>query len=620
MNVAFAQTVMAASLATMLTVFAAVGVLYSKTEASPSATRRATNTDTKLTSHDALGLYQQSELANFALKHQDELRLAQKDRKRECGSIVSVSKIDCKLCVGVVHLLRDLVIKGSTQEDIVKVATKACIDLKIEDARVCPAIVEEFKAELFGVLLKLAYSPEEVCSYVLGTNCGKPYNPEAMWNVTFPDVPKPPIVPPSLPKPGSPTMRVLHLTDFHMDAEYKVGSNADCGEPLCCRVGDGPPAPGKQGAGKYGDYRSCDTAPITVNSLFKHLNSIQDEFDYVIFTGDIPPHNVWNQSRQDQTTAMDVFTQYAKKYLPKKIVFNTLGNHESAPVDSFPPPFITGNNSEDWLYNRAAKNWLNWLPAETESTIKKAGFYVTRPFLGLRIISLNMNMCNNGNWWLYINATDPADMLQWFISELQDAEDTGDKVHVIGHIYPGCSCCLKPWSYNYYKIVNRYENTIVEQFFGHTHSMYYQMFYDEETSLRPLGVAYMPGSITTYSNLNPGFRIYEIDGQYQGSSWRVLDYTNYFLNLTHANMYDEVIWQKEYTAKEAYGMTSLFPKDWNELIYKMKTDDSLFQIFCRHKAKSAPNDCSTCDANCRKDFLCQLKTGRNGDPDICKDL
>jgi hypothetical protein len=54
--------------------------------------------------------------------------------------------------------------------------------------------------ELFGVLLGLAYSPKEVCSYVLGTDCGEPYNPNAMWNVTFPNVPKPPVVQPSLPK------------------------------------------------------------------------------------------------------------------------------------------------------------------------------------------------------------------------------------------------------------------------------------------------------------------------------------------------------------------------------------------------------------------------------------
>lgn len=36
-------------------------------------------------------------------------------------------------------------------------------------------------------------------------------------------------------------------------------------------------APGVAGAGKYGDYRNCDAAPITVDSLFRHLNSIQDE-------------------------------------------------------------------------------------------------------------------------------------------------------------------------------------------------------------------------------------------------------------------------------------------------------------------------------------------------------
>ena len=65
----------------------------------------------------------------------------------------------------------------------------------------------------------------------------------------------------------------------------------------------------------------------------------------------------------------------------------------------------------------------------------------------------------------------------------------------------------------------RYEGTIAEQFFGHTHAMYYEMFYDDVTFLRPLGVAYMPGSITTYSDLNPGFRIYELDGNYQGTSW-----------------------------------------------------------------------------------------------------
>ena len=42
------------------------------------------------------------------------------------------------------------------------------------------------------------------------------------------------------------------------------------------------------------------------------------------------------------------------------------------------------------------------------------------------------------------------------------------KVHIIGHIDP--TECLSSWSENYYRIVNRYESTIVSQMFGHTHN------------------------------------------------------------------------------------------------------------------------------------------------------
>lgn len=50
----------------------------------------------------------------------------------------------------------------------------------------------------------------------------------------------------------------------------------------------------------------------------------------------------------------------------------------------------------------------------------------------------------------------------------------------------------------------RYESTITGQFFGHTHQDEFQMFYDEATMSRPLGVAFIAPSVTTYINLNPG--------------------------------------------------------------------------------------------------------------------
>lgn len=66
-----------------------------------------------------------------------------------------------------------------------------------------------------------------------------------------------------------------------------------------------------------------------------------------------------------------------------------------------------------------------------------------------------MNYCNNKNWWLLINSTDPVSELQWLVYELQGAEINGEKVHIIGHIPPGHSDCLKVWSRNYYHIINR---------------------------------------------------------------------------------------------------------------------------------------------------------------------
>lgn len=43
--------------------------------------------------------------------------------------------------------------------------------------------------------------------------------------------------------------------------------------------------------------------------------------------------------------------------------------HVLFPLTSFPPPYVTGRESESWMYNAVAKSWANWLPPETRDTI-----------------------------------------------------------------------------------------------------------------------------------------------------------------------------------------------------------------------------------------------------------
>lgn len=62
------------------------------------------------------------------------------------------------------------------------------------------------------------------------------------------------------------------------------------------------PAPGSgpTAAGRWGDYK-CDVPMRTLENLMQFIaDNLIDEFDWVYWTGDLPAHNVWAQSREDQ--------------------------------------------------------------------------------------------------------------------------------------------------------------------------------------------------------------------------------------------------------------------------------------------------------------------------------
>lgn len=58
----------------------------------------------------------------------------------------------------------------------------------------------------------------------------------------------------------------------------------------------------------------------------------------------------------------------------------------------------------------------------------------------------------------------------------------------------------------------RYEATITAQFFGHTHFDEFELFYDPKDLGRAVGISYICPSVTPFTNLNPGYRIYYVDG------------------------------------------------------------------------------------------------------------
>lgn len=233
----------------------------------------------------------------------------------------------------------------------------------------CRQITELFRDDFIRALQESFLWPSEACAVLVGSSCGH-FDIFAPWNITLPKVPKPPVVPPTPPKPGSPQSRVLFLTDIHWDADYAEGSAVDCKEPLCCRKESGRPKWRHHGAGHWGSYSRCDLPLRTVENLLQNVAKV-GPWDWVYWTGDIPAHNVWSQTRTQQLNELTTISRLIRKYLGTEVtVYPAVGNHESTPVNSFPPPFVRGNRSSHWLYDTMAEEWAHWLPAEALKTLR----------------------------------------------------------------------------------------------------------------------------------------------------------------------------------------------------------------------------------------------------------
>ncbi|XP_068906860.1 sphingomyelin phosphodiesterase-like [Tenebrio molitor] len=533
------------------------------------------------------------------------------------------SRVSCPICKLGVGLLQREVKKNTSFEEIKTQFVGLCVAFKVATEDVCTGVFDVFGREVLPALKAVYIGPEEICSLVLGEVCGEVKNPMHEWKIDFPDVPKPQIADSELPKPGLPTFKVLHISDTHYDPDYVVGSVSNCEEPLCCRSTSTPSL--KEDvvpAGKWGSYKKCDSPRILIENMLKSIAEEHPDLDYIIWTGDLPPHDIWNQTKDSNLAIIQDTVEQMFEYFPNTPIFPALGNHESIPAGSFAPPWVQDpDHSISWLYTRVADYWRKWLPASVGNTVLHGGFYSVLVRPGFRIISLNTNYCHTLSWWLTVNSTDPAKELEWLIYELQEAENRGEKVHIIGHIPPGSSDCMKVWSKNFNMIVQRFENTIQGQFYGHTHADEFEVFYDVEENSRPVGVAYLGPSVTTYENHNPAYRIYYVDGDHDNTTREVLDHETWTINLDEANESSEdPKWYRLYSAKNAFAMDSLRPAAWAKVIDRLVQNPDFFDLFYKYYYRASPAR-PTCDTKCKLQILCDLKSGRShAKHQLCHDL
>jgi hypothetical protein len=190
--------------------------------------------------------------------------------------------------------------------------------------------VESYNASTFGAIWTqvLAFADvsgldgQYICHSLSSTFCDAPTTSPLNTTGLFPKS-KPKNA--SIPKPSGKRVKVLHMSDFHIDPRYKVGSEGNCTSGLCCRSNeknsglmDGQlsfPAP------SYG-YFECDTpydlglaalqavGPLTGTSK-KH------PLGWTIYTGDLVSHESQNELSRAYTTYAEttIYNYMFKSYL-----------------------------------------------------------------------------------------------------------------------------------------------------------------------------------------------------------------------------------------------------------------------------------------------------------------
>jgi len=411
------------------------------------------------------------------------------------------------------------------------------------------------------------------------------------------------------------TTTILHLSDLHWDDQYQIGSVVNCNYPLCCRgnsVALNASNPGK--AAKWGDL-TCDIPQNTLEALLASAAKLKP--DLVIVTGDNTPHDIWNQTKALTMQRLSRAAQIITKYFPNTPVVSSMGNHDTYPTDQFNliGPDRDHLDNFRWLLDAVTQYWGPWItnfadkPDGTRAIndLRNFGFFSVSPLDGLRVVSLNTFWGDFPNWYNLLNEHQGNVMFDWLEDTLRFARNNYEKVILTGHISPADASYDEAGGYidRYRSIFHRNRDIIVGQLYGHTHADEYNLMYTDPSSTTPTGMVYITSSVTAFGH-QPGYRLMKLNRKFE-----FVDYDHYTTDIVAANKNDKPEWKLEYSAKSEYGLKDLSPASWDDLWHRFQDDDVLFQRYYQN-LNTRVNATDICDAECKRDHLCDIVAAVNG--------
>ncbi|KAH9964118.1 Metallo-dependent phosphatase [Russula dissimulans] len=487
---------------------------------------------------------------------------------------------------------------------------------------------KEFSATTYGSVLTQIFAKANVRGYD-GQMCPRPALPPLNLTGWF-SKPKPDPLP-SPRKPSGKLLKVLHLSDFHIDPRYATGSEANCTSSPCCRsnsVNAQSPNHTALPAPRFGSF-DCDTplslAAAVLEATPELTGTVDTGFDFSIYTGDVVSHDPENQLSRDYVMLTEDVAYGLLKRISGGPLYPVLGNHDTY-NQAQDAPHSLGGDQYSWNYEHVAGLWNSLPQNATQEVRSHYGAYSVRRPDGLRVIAINTDFHYMFDFWNYVEANQPdvSGMWRFVTDECQDAEDKGDRVWIIGHVPTGWdgTDALEVPTNLFYQIVDRYSpHVIANIFFGHTHEDQFQIFYSNNGTIQSDKTAVTTGwigpSVTTYTGLNPGLRMYQVDSV-------TFEVVNAYTWTSDVSSYPGLDGQTavgptfgfEYSTREAYGKNIDWPEDgplnatwWHRVTENMETDPDLVETFTKFQGKGSVLTAPCTDPTCIKAKICYMRSG-----------
>ncbi|KAJ9477988.1 putative acid sphingomyelin phosphodiesterase [Pseudozyma hubeiensis] len=464
---------------------------------------------------------------------------------------------------------------------------------------------------------------------------------------------------------GKPTkngkdLRVLHMSDIHVDPRFFVGGEASCTNGRCCRAdaynstlssgnftqGMLPKSNISEVSNYWGNFK-CDAPWSLALASLEAVTPLNggEEVDMTIHTGDTVVHDLAQFISQDlvKYTHQSLFDSI-RTMLGKGPVFNAIGNHDSSPSDFASQGALPDGRSDQlsWDWDDLARLWEaeGWFDhAEAEQVRSHYGGYSVTPRKGLRIIAVNTDFWYKNNVFNMIHTRNPdfSGTLRYLTDELFHAEKRGERVWIVGHVLTGWdgSNPLDNPTNLFYQIVDRFApHVIAHIFFGHTHEDQFNVFYannaTNKAAEKAKAVSFMAPSVTPGNNVNPALRIMHVNA----STYEVMDYHQFYTPVTafpdlgqteHGPVYEYL-----YSARSAYGNFSasdanstsrvggdgVWPENaplnatfWAKLTEEMGVRKELVQQFTVYQGRNSPKSPKCVEDECVAAKICYMQSG-----------